>query len=333
MNRRCVLSALRSFLVTLAFVFTGTLFLSLASRAQESSQPASQTSPLAPAESETGGKLMVPSGTRLHLVLTRPIDSKSTHRGDEIDTQITAPVTIGNRAIVPAGTYLQGKVEKLNRKGNRAEFLMQSGSIIFPDGYVANVAGPLTIESDEDTAWRNPSGTTKAGVIAAPAAGVGLGALIGNAAHTTHTTTFAGTTLTSSSPTGIAVGSIVGLAAGGAVALVLLARSHQFFVDVGAPMELTLAQPLVLASNQVEDAVKQSQSQPPAITPVAKRPVPPTQTASPLPADHGTCYTPDTPGTPPTVIPGIPATPNSPGTPDVVIPGSPSIPGTPYPCP
>jgi len=333
MNRRCGLSALRSSLVGLASVSIAAALLTTAALAQNSSQPDSQSSSPTLTKSENTTNIAIPAGTRLQLVLTRPVDSKSTHRGDEIDSQITAPVTLGNQAVVAAGTYLQGKVEKLTRKGNRAEFLMQSASIIFPDGYVANVAGPVNIETDEDTAWRNPSGATTAGAIAAPLAGAGLGALIGNAAHTTHTTTFAGTTLTSSSPTGIAIGSIVGLAAGGAVALVLLARSHQFYVESGSPMELTLSQPLILASNQVEDAVKQSHSQPPAITPVAKRPAPPVATAQPLSTDHGTCYTPGTPGTPPTIVPGTPATPGSPGTPDIVIPGTPSIPGTPYPCP
>lgn len=333
MKRRCVLSARPSSLLALASIWIAAAFLTTACLAQDSHQSDSQSSSSAPAHSENTANITVPAGTRLHLVLTRPVDSKSTRRGDEIDSQITAPVTVANQAVLPAGTYLQGKVEKLTRNGNRAEFVMQSASIIFPDGYVANVAGPVNIETDEYTAWRSPSGATIAGMIAAPAGGAGLGALIGNAVHTTHTTTFAGTTLTSSSPTGIAIGSIVGLAAGGAVALVLLARSHQFYVETGSPMKLTLPQPLVLASNQVENAVKQSQSQLPAITPVAKRPVPPLPTAQPLPTNHGTCYTPDTPGTPPTVIPGTPATPNSPGTPDIVIPGTPSIPGTPYPCP
>jgi len=328
MNRRCGLSALRSSLIALAWVPAA--FLATACVAQDSRQPDSQSTSPAPAQTETTSKITVPVGTRLPLVLTRPVDSKSTHRGDEIDTQITAPVMVDNQAVIPAGTFLQGKVEKLTRRGDRAEFLMQSASIIFPDGYVASVAGPVNIETDEYTAWRNPSGATTAGMSAAPAAGVGLGALIGNAVHTTHTTSFAGTTVTSSSPAGIAIGSVVGLAAGGAVALVLLARSHQFYVETGSPMQLTLLQPLVLASNQVEDAVKQSQGQPPAITPVAKRPVPPL-IATPI--DHGTCYTPGSPGTPPTVIPGTPATPNSPGTPDIVIPGTPATPGTPYPCP
>lgn len=267
----------------------------------------------------------VPAGTRLALVLAYPVDSKSMHRGDQIDTQITAPVAVGNQVLIPAGTFVQGKLEKLSRKGDRGEFALQSLSLIFPDGYVADVIGPMNIESDEGTAWRYPSGRTTAEAIAAPLAGAGIGAVVGNAAHTTQSAKLGSTTLTSSSPKGVALGSVVGLAAGGAVALVLLTRSHNFYVEAGSPMELTLPEPVTLAANRVADAVRQAQSQP--ITPIAKHPMPQ------FPTDHGICYTPDTPGTPPTIIPGTPAVGGSPGTPEIVIPGTPPTPGTPYPCP
>jgi hypothetical protein len=262
-------------------------------------------------------------------VLTNPISSKTVHRGDTIYTQVTAPVPFDNEVAIPAGTFVQGKLDKLSRNGTRAVMLMQSAAVVFPDGYVAQIAETMTIESDEGTVWLNPSGGAKAGAIVAPMAGLGLGALIGNAAHTMQSSSLGGRTITSSSPKGLAIGSAVGLAAGAAVALVLLAHSRQFFVDVGSPMEMTLPQALTLAENQVADAVRQAQAQPPTVVPVAQRPQPPMLT----PANTGTCYTPDTPGTPPTVIPGMPPIGNSPGTPDVVIPGTPAIPGTPYPCP
>jgi len=331
MKRRCGLSALRSSRVHLALGLMASMLFAVPITAQQpptSAEGSSQANP--PTAEKSANKaetVIVPAGTRLQLVLTHPVDSKSTHRGDEIDSQLTAPVTVGNQVVIPAGGYVQGKVEKLSRNGNRSEFNMQSVSVVFPDGYVAVVPGPENMEGDEGTAWRNPSGATTAAAIAAPLGGAGLGALIGHAVHTTQSTTLGGTTLTSNSIKGVAIGSVVGAAAGGVVALVLLARSHQFYVDVGSPMELTLPQPVTLAVNEVQDAVRQSQTQPPVITPVAKRPVP--QVSS----YNGTCYTPGTPGTPPTVIPGTPTTPGSPGTPDIVIPGTPAIPGTPYSCP
>jgi len=196
----------------------------------------------------------LPAGTRIVLILTHPVDSRTTHRGDEIYSEITAPVTLDNRVVMPAGTFVQGKVEKLTRHGSRAEMVMRSLSIIFPDGYVANIGGPMTIESEEGTAWINPGTSTKAGVVAAPLVGLGLGAAIGAAAHTTQTTNFAGMTMSTSTPKGIAIGSMVGLAAGSIVSLVLLARSHHFYMATGSELNMALPQAVTLPRGQRADA-------------------------------------------------------------------------------
>lgn len=273
----------------------------------------------------------VPAGTRLALVLTHPVDSKSTHRGDEIYAQITAPVAVAGHAVIPAGTFAQGPVERLVRRGSQGEIVMQSLALVFPNGYVARVAGPLDITSEEGTAWRDPGGGAKTAAFIAPAAGLGLGALIGSAAHTTQTSSLGGMTLTSRTPSGLAIGSLVGLAAGGAVALLLLVRSPHFYVDVGSTMQASLPQPLSLPAEQVEKSGA-AQAPAPLVAPPSPRPVI-------VPGNTGICQTPGTPGTPPTVIPGtpptvIPGTPPTvvPGTPDVVIPGTPATPGSTYPC-
>ena len=271
--------------------------------------------------------ITVPAQTQFALVLTHPIDSKSMHRGDDIYAQTTAPVAVGDQVVIPAGTFVQGQIDKLSRKGSRSEIALQSFSVLFPNGYVANVKGPENIESDEGTAWNNPSGGAKAGAFIAPMAGAGIGAAIGSAAHTTQSSTLGGTTITSSSPKGVAIGSVAGLAAGAVAMVVLLTHSHSFYVQLGSPMTMTLQQPMTLAANQVADALRQAQLQPPPPPPIAPQPQP-----AP-PVNHGICYTPTIPGTPPTVIPGTPPIGNLPGTPSIVIPGTPSIPGSPYPCP
>jgi hypothetical protein len=318
-----------------------TLFLAVACLAQSDAQTQTQAQPQLPSapEPQTSVQTLatpppasetIPAGTRFALVLTHPVFSNTTRRGDEIHAQTTAPITVGDHVVIPGGLFVQGKVDKLTRNGSRAEMLMESVSVIFPDGYVANIVGPITIEGDEGTAWLNPSGGAKTAAVLAPMAGLGLGALIGSAAHTTHSSTLGGTTLTSSTPTGIAIGSLVGLAAGGVVAIVALTHSHQFFVDVGAPLAMTLPQPLTLAEDQVDDALRQAKDHPLPPPMPAPRPV---RSALSENTDHGTCYIPGTPGTPDTVIPGMPATPDSPGTPDTVIPGIPATPSTPYACP
>jgi len=270
----------------------------------------------------------VPAGTRIPLVLTHPVQSKLLHRGDNIYAQVTAPVTVGNQVVIPPGTFVQGIVEKLERKNNRGEMHLNSMSLTLPAGYVANLAGPMDIQSDEGYAQLDPGRGRATGAILAPLAGFGIGALIGAAAHTKNTTTFAGQTMTTSTPKGLAIGSITGLAVGGVVSLVLLTRSKGFYLDAGSPVEMTLQKPLFLEQSRVADAVKESAQSSVTIQPIAPRPLPP------LPAnDAGTCYTPGTPGTPEVDIPGIPPNDTSPGTPPTHIPGIPATPPTPHPCP
>jgi hypothetical protein len=101
--------------------------------------------------------------------------------------------------------------------------------------------------------------------------------------------------------------------------MTVMFSSHQFFLDVGSPVDMVLRQPLTLDQLQVSDAVRQSEQQPVPLQPVARRPVPP-----PPPPDTG--FPPSTPGTPPTVLPGAPGPGGVPGPP-IIIPGTP--PGTP----
>ena len=275
-----------------------------------------------------GDTITVPVGTRIPLVLTHPVQSKHLHRGDNIYAQVTSPVTVGNQVVIPPGTFVQGIIDKLERKSNRGEMHLQSMSLTLPDGYVANLSGPVNIESDEGYIQLDPGRGRTAGALIAPMAGLGIGAAIGASAHTKDTTTFAGQTITTSTPKGLAIGSVTGMAIGGAVSLILLTRSKGFYLDAGSPIEMTLQQPLSLNQARVSDAVKQSTQAGVVIQPVAPRP----QYTAP-PSDPGTCYTPGNPGTPDTDIPGTPATDTSPGTLPIHIAGIPATPPTPHPCP
>jgi len=269
----------------------------------------------------------IPAGASFALVLTNPVSSKTTRRGDEIHAQTTAPVTVGDQVLIPAGVYVQGKLDKLTRVGDHAEIVLKSAAVVFPGGYVANILGPVSVESGEETAWRNPSDKARVGAFLAPMIGGGLGALIGSQIHTTQSSTLGGTTITTSTPKGIAIGSLVGVGAGVGISLAILVHSHGFFVDVGSPMEMTLPQPLTLSSKQVAESVKSAQEHPGEVPMAAPRPWPYGG------YDRGVCFTPGTPGTPPTFVPGTPAVGDSPGTPGTFIPGTPGTAGTSYPCP
>lgn len=213
---------------------------------------AEQEAPQEPAQNPS--PVTLPPGTQLALILTHPIDSKTMRRGDTVFAETTAPVFADNLVAIPAGAFVQGKVEKLTRQGNRARLLMQSVSVALPDGSVAVIKGPLEITSGEGTAFRNPSDSAKAGAVLAPLIGMGLGTAIGEAVHTTQTTTFAGMTMTSQTLKGVTIGGITGLAAGTIASFVLVARSHHFYVGEGSPLEMTLPRPVTVGGGQAADS-------------------------------------------------------------------------------
>lgn len=256
--------------------------------AQQAPSSATSLAPDSKPAPDQNSEIVVPAGTHIPLILTHPIDSKTIRPGDEIHAQATAPIPVDARVAIPAGTYLQAKLRKITRRGNRGVIDLQSASLILPGGYVRQITGPLSLVTDEGTVWRDPSGRAKTGAIIAPLAGAGLGALIGHAANSTQTTTFGGTTMTSSSLKGTAIGTAVGGGVGTVVALLLLTRSRDIYVDIGSSMQLTLPTSLSLPANEVSKALRQGQ--PPAVVIPAGRRI---QPAPPLYDHSGICNTPD----------------------------------------
>jgi len=238
-----------------AFAVPAMLLVAYTCWAQDQTQAPPDTGANSPATVRAAETVTIPAGTRFSLVLTTGVSSKTLHRGDEIYAQTIAPIAVGDRVVIPAGTFLQGKLDKLARNGTRAQMKLQSVSIMFPDGFVASANGPLNMESDEGTAWRVPGGGNVAGAIAAPLAGFGLGTLIGHEAGG-NGTNINGMTYNPGGLKSTAIGGIVGLAAGGAVSFIFLTHSRHFVVDVGSPMEMTLPQAMTLAEGNVGDAVR-----------------------------------------------------------------------------
>jgi hypothetical protein len=329
-----------------------TLLFTVTCMAQDPAQPQPPVPPESPTSEQASttpqsATVTLPAGTRIALVLTHDIQSRSVRRGDDIYAQITSPVNSGNQVVIPPGTFVQGRVDRLQQKRGRAELHLQSMSITFPDGYVAPISGPVTLESDEGYARKDPGQGRTIGFVAMPVAGAGLGALIGHSVAGSQNSTITNTlppgcigpppgclSSSLSVPPNKGESTVIGAAVGGAIgvvaSLVLLASSHNFFLDVGTPVEMLLQQPLSLQEPQVADAVRESEQQPIAVQPISRRPVAPPP--PPSDTDRGTCYTPGYPGTPDTVIPGIPGADGVPG-PSTTIPGTPPTPGTPYPCP
>jgi hypothetical protein len=329
-------------------VVTIATLISLSSFAQAPTSPPSGAN-LASANPAPGrAAITVPAGTHIALVLMHPIQSRYLHRGDDIYAQSASPVVAGTEVVIPPGTFVQGKVDRLERKGGRAELYLQSMSITYPDGYVAPVTGPITLESEDGYALKDPGKGRMVGGIALPAAGVGIGALIGHSVASSQPNTITSTlppgctgpppgclsssvTAPGSTAKDTAIGAAVGGAIGAIASVALLLNTRNFFLDVGSPIEMTLQHPLSLQPDQVAAAIHDAEQHPSPQQPVSPRPRP--WPPSPDNTDTGTCYTPGTSGTPDIDIPGTAAIGDSPGTPPIHIPGIPATPPTPHPCP
>lgn len=289
-------------------------------------------------------RVVIPAGTSIPLVLTRYINSNDVRAGDSVFAQVSTPVMVGDQVAIPAGTFVQGKVEKLTRNGTRAEMTMHSAALVMGSS-VIDLGGPVTIESENWTAYNNPQGHKKAAIILAPLLGSGLGMAIGAAMDKSHTVTMGGGTMpgfgpgglpgppvpaptltyTQNNHRGLFIGSAVGSAIGLVTSFTLMGRSHAFYLEQGSPLHVTLSNAVSVTRSQIAEG---SHSTAP-ITIIRHVPVP----IPDGPSDPGTCYTPGTPGTPDVVIPGTPATDTSPGTPSITIPGIPASPPIPHPCP
>ncbi|HKN16455.1 MAG TPA: hypothetical protein VJX47_05915 [Candidatus Sulfotelmatobacter sp.] len=346
--RFCSFSALAKTKLYRIIALTTAMLVSLNSFAQTPTPPPADSSVASANPPSTA--ITVPAGTRIALVLMHPIQSRYVHRGDDIYAQTTSPVVAGTEVVIPPGTFVQGKVDRLERKGSRAELDLQSMSITYPDGYVAPVTRPITLESDDGYALKDPGKGRMIGAFALPAAGLGLGTLIGRALVSSQGTTITNTlppscgvptpgcmnntstfTIPPDRVKGMAIGGGVGLAAGGIASLALILNAHNFFLDVGSPVEMTLQHPLTLEQDQVATAIRDAEQHPAPQQPISPRPQP--ISPSPDNTDTGICYSPGTPGTPDIDIPGTPAVGDSPGTPPIHIPGIPPTPPTPHPCP
>src|SRR5208282_2485010 len=68
------------------------------------------------------------------------------------------------------------------------------------------------------------------------------------------------------------IGASIGGVIGGVAAFATVFSTHNFFLDVGSPVEMTLQHPLTLEQDQVAAAVQQSQQHPVPEQPIAQRP-------------------------------------------------------------
>ncbi len=134
--------------------------------------------------------ITVPSGTRIPLTLKQGVNTKSARPGDPVYAQTAFPFVRDNQILIPAGTFVQGQIERVVRPGRvkgRAELQMSFSSMIFPNGYTIILPGAVqntpgskdnTVNGKEGTI-HGPGGKGKdaATVATTTVTGAGIGAI------------------------------------------------------------------------------------------------------------------------------------------------------------
>lgn len=196
-------------------------------------------------------EISIPAGTRIPVVLKKAISTKSNHEGDPIYAQSTFPVVINDRIVVPAGTYVQGRISGIkpaSRLKGRAEVLVHFTTLIYPSGYTVLLPGAIDtapgvdrakVKDKEGTIQGDSDKAKTAGTIAAPAA---QGAVIGAVTRGGE-------------------GALIGAGIGGAVGTAIAALSHGNEVKMGpgTTLEVILQRDVQVDASRIKSTVADKQ--------------------------------------------------------------------------
>lgn len=229
----------------------------------DASAPAHASSAAAVAQKKT---YTVPAGTKVLLQLRSAVNTRSARPGDGVYLASTFPVVVGNRVLIPAGVYVQGVVDRVERAGHvkgKAQLDMHFTSMIFPNGSVVEIPGMVNnlpgaskqqVKNDgEGTIEQSADKTRNMGKVAAVSVPTGatVGAIGGlGAGHPI---------------VGGLVGAAGGVAAAGLVSL--FTRGADVNIESGTQVEMVLQRPLAL-----EDENLSAASAAPVLVPAADQP-------------------------------------------------------------
>jgi hypothetical protein len=214
--------------------------------APEKAAPA-QPAPAASAPDSTAKaspkNYIVPSGTRLPLILHNAVTTRNAKPGDPVYLETVFPVVVDSRILIPAGSYVQGDITEAKRPGRGkgvGEIRVRLNSMILPNGYVvdfnaiptnAGTGGNDSVDS-EGNIHGDTNTSEKVGTVLKS---TGIGAGVGGIA--------------SGSAGGAGIGAIAG--AGVGLAMVMLTRGPELELPRGSTVDVVLDRALYLDSSRI----------------------------------------------------------------------------------
>ncbi|HVI10998.1 MAG TPA: hypothetical protein VND65_22120 [Candidatus Binatia bacterium] len=200
-----------------------------------STAPAQKNTSPSPNQLSDSNLLTIPAGAKIPLTLAQAISTKNAREGDPVYATTAFPFVLNERVLVPAGTYVQGRISHVERAGHgkgRSEILMHFTSMIYPSGYTLML--PASIENtpgSDSNSVKDSEGTIQADK--------DTGKRVEDAAKNGAYGTVAGATaggVATGSLNGARVGAGAGAAAG--IAWALLKRGPDVKLDVGTSIEM-----------------------------------------------------------------------------------------------
>jgi hypothetical protein len=218
------------------------------SAAGDGQADAQAASELAPAKDPDA--IVIPAGSRIPLTLAQAISTKNAREGDPVYARTAFPFVVNERVLIPAGTYIQGKIthtEHAGRSKKRAEILIHFTSMIYPSGYTVMLPGSVqntpgaenkavkdqegTIQQDKDTGKR----------VEDAAKGAAVGGTVG---------TIGG--VAAGGLNGARYGGLAGIAGG--VAWALLKHGPELRLDVGTSIEMEIQRDVPVDGTRIQMA-------------------------------------------------------------------------------
>jgi len=208
---------------------------------------AAQTSlapnPASPSVESAKPTLTIPAGTMVPLSLKQAISTKTAKDGDPVYAETAFPFVVNEQVVIPAGTYIQGRIERAQRGGHvkgHAEVLIHFTSMIYPNGYTVMLGGSVeNTPGAEKTSMKDSEGTIRqdsdAGKKAETAAGTATtGAVIG-----------AITNGAKGAGIGAGIGGVAGMAVG------MLSRGADVRLEPGASIEMEIQREVTVDATRV----------------------------------------------------------------------------------
>ncbi|HEX4543645.1 MAG TPA: hypothetical protein VH114_10790 [Candidatus Acidoferrum sp.] len=207
-------------------------------------QPPADAPDQTPAD-QTQRSITVPAGTRVQLALANPIRARAARAGEIVRAVTTFPVTVGKDLAIPQGTFVEGNIVKVGKRGStRFDGLeIKFTYLVFTNGYNAELDGSVA-EAKAIFPSANQSGGTET---------VGLTANNLQQGPTPPPLPQVGP------PKGPIIGGVLGGMAVFVVTGILLGRRHSrgepADFDTGFQFEMVLQTPLTLDGTRVAAAV------------------------------------------------------------------------------